>query len=353
MKNNYELNSLYFYLTWNCNLRCIHCWVDAGNHNFVGIKFEEVQELLEQAMNRGLKHIRFTGGEPTIMWETLVKIIEYTKDRNIAYDMETNLTLVAKEKLEFLQKYNVSLSVSVNGVTAEEHDAFSGCPGAFDKTIAALKLMKNMGYMPNEIITCISKDTIPLLSQRIQFFETLGINKLKINIIQNLGRAENLKKADMLLGAEEQFELTQYIKELQKTTDIFIYLDVPQCLQCFETFQRTGFNSCGIYNMLCVLPDKKISMCGHGSFEEELILCDIHKGIDLDEIWENHTKLKQLRTAADMKLEGVCKKCIHFLTCRGSCRVLAYRENKTWNVSLPLCQQLYDKGLFPESRLIK
>ena len=54
--------------------------------------------------------------------------------------------------------------------------------------------MKNMGYMPNEIITCISKDTIPLLSQRIQFFETLGINKLKINIIQNLGRAENLKK---------------------------------------------------------------------------------------------------------------------------------------------------------------
>ena len=54
----------------------------------------------------------------------MLKLIEYTKDRNIAYDMETNLTLVAKEKLEFLQKYNVSLSVSVNGVTAEEHDAF-------------------------------------------------------------------------------------------------------------------------------------------------------------------------------------------------------------------------------------
>lgn len=353
MKNNYELNSLYFYLTWNCNLRCVHCWVDAGTHNYIGIKFEEIQEFLKQAIKKGLKHIRFTGGEPTIMWDTLSKIIEYTKDRDIVYDMETNLTLVDRAKLEFLQKYGVSLSVSVNGITAEEHDAFSGCAGAFDKTIAALKLMKDIGYIPNEIITCVSKEIIPRLPERIEFFKSLGVNKVKINIIQNIGRAEKLKKEDKLLGAKEQLELTQYIKELQKKTDIFIYLDVPQCLQCFETFEKAGFSSCGIYNMLCVLPDKRISMCGHGSFEEELVLGDIQEGIDLDEIWENHPKLKKLRAVADVKLEGVCKKCIHFLTCRGSCRVLAYRESKTWNSSLPLCQQLYEEGLFPESRLIE
>jgi len=353
MKDNYALSSLYFYLTWNCNLRCVHCWVEAGDHNSIGIKFEEVQGLLDQAVDKGLQHIRFTGGEPIIMWDTLHDIIQYTKDKGIVYDMETNLSLVNREKLEFLYKYDVALSVSVNGVTAEEHDTFSGCVGAFDKTITALKLMKDMGYKPNEIITCVSKETIPLLPERMKFFETLGADRVKINIIQNFGRAEDLNSENKLLGAKEQYELTQYIEELQKETDIFIYLDVPQCLQSFETFQKAGFGCCGIYNMLCVLPDKKLSMCGHGSFEEELVLCELQKETDLGETWEENPKLKKLRDAADTKYDGVCKNCIHFITCRGSCRIVAYRDSKTWNSSLPLCQQLYEEKIFPQSRLIE
>ncbi|MDR1521933.1 MAG: radical SAM protein [Streptococcaceae bacterium] len=348
----YNLNSLLLYLTWRCNLRCIHCWIEAGNEFSEHINFEDIHVFLNQAVKMGLKHIRFTGGEPILCWKTIKNVIEYTKKDNLFYDMETNGSLLNKEKIAFLKENKVVVSISINGINEEEHDSFSVCPGAFKKTIANFKYMQKIDYPPQEIITCINKKNLKNLPERISFFDNLKVKAVKINIIQNSGRAEKMHVENKLLSVEDIIKIHKVVKELQKKTKLSIFLDVPDCMKCSVEFSH-GLNKCGINHMLCILPNLDIALCGYGTFDKSIVLDKINEGFDLENCWKNNSKLKKLRNAYKNKLSGVCKKCLHFVSCQGSCRIKAFREYGNWDAPFPDCQYMYENNLFPKTRLLK
>ena len=54
-------------LTDRCNLRCVYCMPEAGvetrEHDEI-LSFEEIVQVVEVAAPCGIKHLRFTGGEP-------------------------------------------------------------------------------------------------------------------------------------------------------------------------------------------------------------------------------------------------------------------------------------------------
>ena len=56
----YELNILNFYLSWACNHKCIHCWVEGCPENVEYLDTNVCIDILEKALPLGLKSIKIT-----------------------------------------------------------------------------------------------------------------------------------------------------------------------------------------------------------------------------------------------------------------------------------------------------
>lgn len=104
-------------LTDRCNLRCIYCMPECGVESTVRssiLSLEEVSRAIRIAAQLGIKHIRFTGGEPTVR-KGLVGLVERTAHtpgiESVA--LTTNATLLpgmaADLKAAGLSRVNISL----------------------------------------------------------------------------------------------------------------------------------------------------------------------------------------------------------------------------------------------------
>ena len=75
-----QIDYLRISLTDRCNLRCIYCMPEHGVKSIPResvLTLEEVHKAIECASQLGIKHIRFTGGEPTVR-KGLLSLIERT-----------------------------------------------------------------------------------------------------------------------------------------------------------------------------------------------------------------------------------------------------------------------------------
>ena len=117
-----------FVLTNVCNMCCRYCQATdpkSGKGGFMSPETgRRAVDIALQCPSKGLT-FEFQGGEPLLNFDTAKEIILYTEqhkgDRDIRYTMVSNLIALTDEKLEFLKKYNVNVSTSLDG-HKELHD---------------------------------------------------------------------------------------------------------------------------------------------------------------------------------------------------------------------------------------
>lgn len=66
-------------ITKRCNLSCVHC---SAQSNAKGreMSFEEIKIMLDKATSLGLENVGFTGGEPLIRKDKLMRLLrDYRK----------------------------------------------------------------------------------------------------------------------------------------------------------------------------------------------------------------------------------------------------------------------------------
>lgn len=116
---NKNLNNIYIHLTFNCNLRCTHCYANAQPSNDSGfIEVGLLFKLIVEARKNSFRQIIFTGGEPLIhpqiyeILEGLTKI----KRSDINFVLRTNLTgNYPDDLLQLISKAFHQVVVSVDG----------------------------------------------------------------------------------------------------------------------------------------------------------------------------------------------------------------------------------------------
>ena len=69
-------------------------------------------------------------------------------------------------------------------------------------------------------------------------------------------------------------------------------------------------------------------------------------------IWEKGDIFNDIRDNVPLKMKGVCGDCLFRLHCLGFCRADVLFDKGSVRDSHVLCQMLFDKGLFPESRIL-
>jgi len=342
------LSTIFIYVTNSCNLKCKHCWVNAGKKLEIEISSDEIIRTINTAIKMGLRRVKVTGGEPFLR-KDLLKILKYIRKKGLNLTIETNGTLLNKEIVKELEKIKpLVLAISLDGATPKVHDESKGVRGTYEKVLKAISLLK-VYKIPIQIITTIQKHNMNQLEKIVKLSMELGISSHKIEAVSEMGRA--IEMTNGLLEADEIYQLFKRENILMRKYGKKIVTDVPPAFRPIDLLKKYGIIKCPLNQLLTILPDGGISLCGIGQTEKDLVFGNIKEN-SIKEIWENNEKLNEIRNITYEKINGVCRFCIMKKYCNGFCRAYAYSKYRSLYAPYPICQLLYEKNKFPSFMLI-
>jgi SynChlorMet cassette radical SAM/SPASM protein ScmF len=347
------LTSLYVYAAGSCNLACRHCWIvpkfqpdgDGGPY----IKLEYVEKAIREAKPLGLRSVKLTGGEPTLHphFRELVTLIN---DAELDIIIETNGTLIDGDLAKFLKQTSrvCFISVSLDGATAEAHDALRAVPGSYDRAVRGIQNLVLARLRP-QVICTLHRGNVSEMAQVVTLAEELGCGSVKFNHVQQVGRGERFRQ-DQGLEVGEIIQLYRHLEnEIVPHSKIGIFFDITFAFRPIRRLLDDSFGKCAVRNILGVLASGELSLCGIGVTIPELIYGHIEKD-DLREVWCHNPKLALLREQIPVGLEGICAECIHRDYCQGECVAHNFHTRGKLNAPYYLCDQAEALGLFPISR---
>lgn len=349
----YNLHNLYVYLCEECNLSCAHCWqssrpAPSPEHP---LSAERCCDFIDEAVPLGLKYVKISGGEPLLRRETLTRIVAHTRRRQIRTRVETNGTLVDAELAETLRTNKVAVSVSLDGSTDRTHQMLRRTDRAFEAALRGLELLR-AADVETEIIFCLHRGNKEDLPAVVRLANDTGCTGVKVNPVMASGRGVELERQGLLLSAAELHAFVDWAETDAGVNSRIFSLSTTPAFHRLRWIRegRVGGGHCCFTNLLGLLADGSVSFCGMGYRSRDYRF--MRAGTDaLDTIWNEHHTLTTVRQLIPARLEGVCGNCLMRSTCQGGCRAQAYEVYSSLTAPSPPCQELYEAGLFPISRL--
>jgi len=353
----YSLNTIYFYLTEGCNLKCRHCWIapkyQVDKNTYSVLPLDLFRSILEQAKPLGLSSVKLTGGEP-LLHPHIKKLLECIQQENLNLTVETNGVLCTPELAQSIAACKKPfVSVSLDGANSETHEWMRGVKGCYKDTLLGIQNIVAAGIKPQIIMSIMqhNKDQIEII---IRLAEKLGAGSVKFNVVGPTARGEKMHNSGEIPTIEELVEIGNRVEnEFSFSTSLQISYSHPMAFEPLKKIygnNGNGCNVCGIHGILGVLSDGSYSLCGIGDVIPELNFG--HASSDyLEDIWKLTPTLDEIRTGLPDRLEGICGACLMRAKCLGSCLAQNYYKSKNLFAPFWYCEAAYEKGLFPESRL--
>ena len=166
---------LWIYTNYDCNIRCSYCVAKSSpNTARRAIGTTNAKQLVDEAVELGFDHIFFTGGE-TFILPDIYDMLAYSSAK-VQTTVLTNAMILRGKRLDQLCAIaNVKLvvQVSLDGATAEDHDAYRG-KGTWEKTVEGIKLLQERGFRVR-LSTTETPANSERLSEICEFHRGLGI----------------------------------------------------------------------------------------------------------------------------------------------------------------------------------
>ena len=117
-------------LTYRCNERCIHCYLDHDDHG--EMTTAEIKDLLDQLAEAGVFFLTISGGE-ILMRKDFFEILEYARARTFCVKLKTNAVLIREQEAQRIRSLGVeSVQISIYSHRPEVHDAITKVPGSLN-----------------------------------------------------------------------------------------------------------------------------------------------------------------------------------------------------------------------------
>jgi 12,18-didecarboxysiroheme deacetylase len=187
-------------VVWNstrrCNLRCIHCYADAGNvPDPDELTTEEARALIDDLAEFGAPVLLFSGGEP-MMRPGLYELGAYARERGLRTVISTNGTLIDEGAARQIRDADFGyVGVSLDGVGVV-NDEFRGSRGAYERALAGLRNCVAVGQKVGLrfTITRHNADQVPAMFELI---ETEEIDRLCFYHLVYTGRGSAMTEDDL------------------------------------------------------------------------------------------------------------------------------------------------------------
>jgi MoaA/NifB/PqqE/SkfB family radical SAM enzyme len=303
MKNNssennvYTLKRLYLYPTRRCNLRCNHCYISSfdlkGLSGIQEVSLQAIIKVVQQAKPLGLEVVKISGGEPFVR-NDMLDICGSIANEDIRLMIESNGTLITKDTAKKLKGYNIwHISVSIDGSNAETHDRRRGKTGAFDNALKGIKHLVSE-EINTQILVSLDETNFSQWKKIAYLADDIGASSCKFDIMVDTARARENKLP--LLKADTMLNLNKEICELNKNLKCELFTITPTVFKGNKKLReviKSVIAFCPTLDMLSILDNGKISICGMGSHDENLYLGSVNDSIE--KIWREHPKLAEFR----------------------------------------------------------
>ena len=155
--------SVHVDLTYRCNERCIHCYLDHEDHG--EMKTDEIKNVLEQLAQSGTLFLTLSGGE-IFLRDDLFELLEFARSLHFDISLKTNALLIDAERARKLRALSVRrIQISIYSAEPAVHDAITKVRGSLERTLTAIRFLQAEGLQVK--IAC------PLMKQNLMAYRNV------------------------------------------------------------------------------------------------------------------------------------------------------------------------------------
>ena len=131
-------------LTYRCNERCVHCYLDHDDHG--EMTTAEIKHLLNEMAEAGVFILTLSGGE-IFLRKDFFELLEYAR-RTLMFcvKLKTNAIMIREREAARIRDLGVeSVQISIYSHRPEVHDAITLVPGSLKRSLDAVRFLKSQG----------------------------------------------------------------------------------------------------------------------------------------------------------------------------------------------------------------
>jgi len=331
--------------TRRCNLTCVHCRcssdLDASTGDFTTA---EGKKLIDDICAVSQPVFVLSGGEP-LTRPDIFELAEYGTSKGLRMCMATNGMLITDEVCERMKMADIKMvSLSLDGPSAEVHDDFRRCEGAFKGVENAVSLLNKHGikFLINSSFTKRNQGEI---AATFKHAKNLGATAWYMFMIVPTGRGEDIMAE--LISPSDYEEILAWHYEQEKNEDQILmrptcaphyYRVVPQRAKAegskFKrrtlTFSTGGGKGCIAAQSICLIDCfGDVKPCSYFPLSAGNV-----KKEEFGKIWSESKLFNELRDFKSYK--GRCGVCEYLNVC-GGCRARAYAVTGDYLDPEPFC----------------
>lgn len=131
-------------LTYRCNERCVHCYLDHEDHGEMSTL--EIKQLLDQMADAGVFILTLSGGE-IFLRKDFFEILEYARHQlHFCVKLKTNAIMIREREAARIREIGVeSVQISIYSHRPEVHDGITLVPGSLKRSLDAVRFLKSQG----------------------------------------------------------------------------------------------------------------------------------------------------------------------------------------------------------------
>ncbi len=301
--------SVHFDLTYRCNERCVHCYLDHDDHG--ELTTAECLKVLDDLARSGALFLTFSGGE-IFLRPDLYEILAAARGLHFDISLKTNALLVTPERAARLREFGVRrVQISVYSDIPAVHDAITKVPGSLQRTLAAIPILLEHGLQVK--LAC------PLMQENLMAYRGVMALAEKLGIPYIL----DLTITPMMDGSggplAHRASVSSLLPVLQ---DALLHACKPQpgaqtasavndSPPAFESAVSSGIESLAYEDLPCSAGHNSCYISPYGDVFPCVQLPQAAGNLrreNFDEIWYHAPQLERLRAIRESQLP-ICSRC--------------------------------------------
>ena len=322
-------------LTYRCNERCIHCYLDHDDHG--EMTTSEIKDLLDQLADAGVFFLTLSGGE-ILMRKDFFEILEYARALMFCVKLKTNAVLIREKEAKRIRSLGVhSVQISIYSHRPEVHDAITKIPGSLERSVKAIRFLR--AHDLNVTIANV------LMLQNIQDYPGVRALAAELGVTASIDPTITPKidgDRSLLALNIDTTALANLYRDSSLVGDVDAFCAPPAAVD----EDALDASPCSAGHTACyVSPYGDVYPC----VQFPLPSGNVRQTRFLD-IWRHSPQLNEVRSITARDLTG-CSTCTHVASCT-RCPGLAYMEGNMRGPSSQDCEKSFARTGIPSANLM-
>jgi uncharacterized protein len=184
---------LIYKLTDKCNYRCSYCYDrSVARPKNATRRSAAIRAMLDRSLAERPVRLLFHGGEPLLEFAEIRELVlaykEFTPNR-LSYSLQTNLSQLDQNKLDFLLEHRIGISVSLDGHDSDLNGLrmIDQRPNPYDLLRKKLRDLRGLRADGLGLLVTVGKHNASRLTESLIAFQDEGFRSVSFSFMQNVG----------------------------------------------------------------------------------------------------------------------------------------------------------------------